>query len=379
MSDFDIPYNKPAVVGDEMTYMQDAIARGRISGDGEYSKRCHALLREMLGAAKVLLTTNCTHALDMTGLLLDLKPGDEVILPSFTFVSTANAYALRGARPVFADIRPDTLNLDEAQLESLVTPRTRAIVPVHYAGVGCEMDTILDIARRHNLEVIEDNAHGLFGTWRGRLLGSFGSMSTLSFHETKNFTCGEGGALVINGERFAERAEIVREKGTNRAKFFRGEVDRYTWVDLGSSFLPSDLLAAYLLAQLEKRQQVQARRLAQWERYNSELAEWASEHGVRLPVVPAHCVHPAHIFYLLFPGLDARQRFIGHLKERRILAVSHYVPLNISEHGRKLGGVQHCPVTEDVADRLVRLPIYYDLSADEQSRVIEAVRSFHGA
>jgi dTDP-4-amino-4,6-dideoxygalactose transaminase len=378
MSDFDIPYNKPAVVGDEMAYMQDAVARGRISGDGEYSKRCHALLREMLGAAKVLLTTNCTHALDITGLLLDLKPGDEVILPSFTFVSTANAYALRGARPVFADIRPDTLNLDEARLESLVTPRTRAIVPVHYAGVGCEMDAILDIARRHNLEVIEDNAHGLLGTYRGRLLGSFGSMSTLSFHETKNFTCGEGGALVINGERFAERAEIVREKGTNRAKFFRGEVDRYTWVDLGSSFLPSDLLAAYLLAQLEKRQQVQARRLAQWDRYRAELAEWASEHGVRLPIVPPHCVHPAHIFYLLFPGLDGRQRFIDHLKARRILAVSHYVPLNISEHGRRLGGVQSCPVSEDVADRLVRLPLYYDLSADEQARVIEAVRSFHG-
>ena len=379
MSAFDIPYNKPAVVGDEMAYMQDAVARGRISGDGEYSKRCHALLREMLGAAKVLLTTNCTHALDMTGLLLDLKPGDEVILPSFTFVSTANAYALRGARPVFADIRPDTLNLDEARLESLVTPRTRAIVPVHYAGVGCEMDAILDIARRHDLEVIEDNAHGLLGTWRGRLLGSFGSMSTLSFHETKNFTCGEGGALVINGERFAERAEIVREKGTNRAKFFRGEVDRYTWVDLGSSFLPSDLLAAYLLAQLEKRQQVQARRLAQWDRYNSELTGWGTEHGVRLPIVPPHCVHPAHIFYLLFSGLEERQRFIDHLKARRILAVSHYVPLNISEHGRKLGGVQSCPVSEDVADRLVRLPLYYDLSADEQSRVIEAVRSFHGA
>jgi len=381
MNPFDIPYNKPAVVGDEMAYMQDAVARGRISGDGEYSKRCHALLREMLGAAKVLLTTNCTHALDMTGLLLDLKPGDEVILPSFTFVSTANAYALRGARPVFADIRPDTLNLDEAQLESLVTPRTRAVVPVHYAGVGCEMDAILDIARRHNLEVIEDNAHGLLGTYRGRLLGSFGSMSTLSFHETKNFTCGEGGALVINGDRgdrFAERAEIVREKGTNRAKFFRGEVDRYTWVDLGSSFLPSDLLAAYLLAQLEKRQQVQARRLAQWDRYRAELAEWASEHGVRLPIVPPHCVHPAHIFYLLFPGLDGRQRFIDHLKARRILAVSHYVPLNLSEHGRRLGGVQSCPVAEDVADRLVRLPLYYDLSADEQSRVIEAVRSFHG-
>jgi len=376
MSPYDIPFNRPAIVGDEMRYMADAVERGRISGDGDYSQRCHALLRQELGAVKVLLTTNCTHALDMTGLLLDLQPGDEVILPSFTFVSTANAYALRGARPVFADIRPDTLNLDETRLEGLVTPRTRAVVPVHYAGVGCEMDSILAVARRHGLEVVEDNAHGLFGTYRGRLLGSFGAMSTLSFHETKNFTCGEGGALVINDPRFAERAEIVREKGTNRAKFFRGEVDRYTWVDLGSSFLPSDLLAAYLLAQLEKREEVQARRLAQWGRYRDELAEWAAEHGVRLPVVPSHCVHPAHIFYLLFPGLDARQAFIGHLKARRILAVSHYVPLHLSEHGRKLGGVQSCPVTEDVADRLVRLPIYYDLSTDDQMRIIDAVRSF---
>jgi dTDP-4-amino-4,6-dideoxygalactose transaminase len=376
MTTFDIPFNRPAVVGDEMAYMQDALARGRISGDGEYTRRCHALLQQQLGAAKVLLTTNCTHALDMTGLLLDLKPGDEVILPSFTFVSTVNAYALRGARPVFADSRPDTLNLDEAQLESLVTPRTRAIVPVHYAGVGCEMDAILDVARRHGLEVVEDNAHGLFGTWRGRLLGSFGAMSTLSFHETKNFTCGEGGALVINDPRFAERAEIVREKGTNRSKFFRGEVDRYTWVDLGSSFLPSDLLAAYLLAQLEKRDEVQARRLAQWDRYRGELADWAAEHGVRLPVVPPHCVHPAHIFYLLLPDVEARQRFIDHLKARRILAVFHYVPLHQSENGRRLGGEQHCPVAEEIADRLVRLPLYYDLSADDQSRVIEAVRSF---
>jgi dTDP-4-amino-4,6-dideoxygalactose transaminase len=378
MSTYDIPFNRPAVVGDEMAYMQDSLARGRISGDGEYTKRCQALLQKELGAPKVLLTTNCTHALDMTGLLLDIRPGDEVILPSFTFVSTVNAYALRGARPVFADIRPDTLNLDEAQLESLVTPRTRAVVPVHYAGVGCEMDAILDVARRHGLEVVEDNAHGLLGTYRGRLLGSFGALSTLSFHETKNFTCGEGGALVINEPRFAERAEIVREKGTNRSKFFRGEVDRYTWMDLGSSFLPSDLLAAYLLAQLEKREQVQARRLAQWDRYRDELADWAAEHGVRLPVVPPHCVHPAHIFYLLLPDVDARQRFIEHLKARSILAVFHYVPLHLSEHGRRLGGEQRCPVAEDVADRLVRLPLYYDLSADGQARVIEAVRSFHG-
>jgi dTDP-4-amino-4,6-dideoxygalactose transaminase len=376
MSAYDIPFNRPAIVGDEMRSMAEAVRSGKISGDGEFSQRCHAWLRQELGAVKVLLTTNCTHALDMTGLLLDLQPGDEVILPSFTFVSTANAYALRGARPVFADVRPDTLNLDETRLEGLVTARTRAIVPVHYAGVGCEMDAILAVARRRGVEVVEDNAHGLFGTYRGRLLGSFGALSTLSFHETKNFTCGEGGALVINDPRFAERAEIVREKGTNRAKFFRGEVDRYTWVDLGSSFLPSDLLAAYLLAQLEKRHEVQARRLAQWERYRDELAEWAAEHGVRLPVVPAHCVHPAHIFYLLFPALDVRQAFIGHLKARRILAVSHYVPLHLSEHGRRLGGVQSCPVAEDVADRLVRLPIYYDLSADDQTRVVDAVRSF---
>jgi dTDP-4-amino-4,6-dideoxygalactose transaminase len=378
---YDIPFNRPAIVGNEMRYMAEAVASGKISGDGVFSRRCHALLQEELKAAKVLLTTNCTHALEMSALLLDLQPGDEVILPSFTFVSTANAYALRGARPVFADVRPDTLNLDEAQLESLITPRTRAIVPVHYAGVGCEMDAILDIAQRHDLEVIEDNAHGFLGTYRGRLLGSFGALSTLSFHETKNFTCGEGGALVINDPRFAERAEIVREKGTNRSKFFRGEIDRYTWVDLGSSYLPSDMLAAYLLAQLEERERVQARRLAQWDRYREELADWAGEQGVRLPVVPPHCVHPAHIFYLLFPSLDVRQAFIEHLKARRILAVFHYVPLHLSgfgsELGRRLGGEQSCPVSADVADRLVRLPLYYDLSESDQTRVLEAVRSFH--
>jgi dTDP-4-amino-4,6-dideoxygalactose transaminase len=376
MTSYDIPFNRPALVGHEMRYMAEAVASGKISGDGGFSQRCHALLQEELRAARVLLTTSCTHALDMTGLLLDLQPGDEVILPSFTFVSTANAYALRGARPVFADIRPDTLNLDEEQLESLVTPRTRAIVPVHYAGVGCEMDAILDIARRHGLEVIEDNAHGLFGTYKGRLLGSFGAMSTLSFHETKNFTCGEGGALVINDPRFAERAEIVREKGTNRGKFFRGEVDRYTWVDYGSSYLPADLLAAFLYAQLEERETVQARRLAQWEGYRDHLAGWAEARGVRLPIVPPHCVHPAHIFYLLLPSLGARQAFIGHMKAHHVLAVSHYVPLHLSALGRRLGGVQSCPVAEDVADRLVRLPLYYDLAESDQMRVIAAVRSF---
>jgi len=372
-----IPFNRPAVVGDEHRYMREAIAAGKISGDGEFSRRCHALLAAELGAARALLTTSCTHALEMSALLLDIQPGDEVVMPSFTFVSTVNAFALRGARPVFADIRPDTLNLDEAQLPRLIGPRTRAIVPVHYAGVGCEMETILDLAGRHGIAVVEDNAHGLFGKRNGKKLGSFGCMSTLSFHETKNVTCGEGGALIINDPRYVERAEVVREKGTNRSQFFRGMVDKYTWVDVGSSYLPADLLAAFLLAQLEARERVQAARQRIWERYDRELAGWAERSGARLPVVPPDCEHPSHIFYLLLPSLAARQALIAHLKRRRILAVFHYVPLHLSEYGRKLaGGANDCPVAADVSDRLVRLPLFYDLSAEEQSRVIEAVEEF---
>jgi len=373
---YDIPFNRPAIVGEEMRYVADAVRRGRISGDGEYTRRCHRLLEQELGAPKVLLTASCTHALEMTALLLDVGPGDEVIMPSFTFVSTANAFALRGARPVFADIRPDTLNLDEAALEPLVTARTRAIVPVHYAGVGCAMDVILDVAARHRLAVVEDNAHGLFGTCEGRLLGSFGALSTLSFHETKNFTCGEGGGLVVNDPALVERAEIVREKGTNRSQFFRGEIDKYTWVDLGSSYLPSDLLAAFLYAQLEQRERVQAARQAIWQRYAEELAQWAAGYGVRLPVVPPGCEQPAHLFYLLLPSLAVRQALIEHLKRQGILAVFHYVPLHLSPYGRRLGGERSCPVAEDVADRLLRLPLFYDLAAADQGRVIDAVRSF---
>jgi dTDP-4-amino-4,6-dideoxygalactose transaminase len=377
VSDIDIPFNRPSLVGDELLYMRQAIAAGKISGDGDFSRRCHALLEQELGAAKVLLTTSCTHALEMCALLLDLAPGDEVVLPSFTFVSSVNAFVLRGARPVFADVRPDTLNLDAAQLPRLLGPRTRAIVPVHYAGVGCDMEAIAAAAEPRGIAIVEDNAHGLFGKRGGRQLGSFGCLSTLSFHETKNFTCGEGGALVINDRRYVERAEIVREKGTNRSQFFRGMVDKYTWVDVGSSYLPADLLAAFLLAQLEAREPVQAARRRIWERYARELAGWAERCGARLPVVPPDCEHPSHIFYLLLPSLAARQALIAHLRSRRILAVFHYVPLHLSEYGRKIaGGANDCPVAADVSDRLVRLPLFYELSAEEQSRVIEAVEEF---
>jgi dTDP-4-amino-4,6-dideoxygalactose transaminase len=375
--EIDIPFNRPSLVGEELRYMREAIAAGTISGDGGFSRRCQALLERELGAPRVLLTTSCTHALEMCALLLDLAPGDEVIVPSFTFVSTANAFALRGVRPVFADIRPDTLNLDESRLPELIGPRTRAIVPVHYAGVGCEMEAILALAGRHDIAVVEDNAHGLFGKRGGSKLGTFGCLATLSFHETKNVSCGEGGALIVNDARYLERAEIVRQKGTNRSQFFRGMVDRYSWVDLGSSYLPSDLLAAFLLAQLEARERIQAARRRLWERYDRELAGWAAAGGARLPVVPPGCEQPYHLFYLLLPTLGARQALITHLRRRGILAVFHYVPLHLSAYGRQAAASHRdCPVSTDVADRLVRLPLFYDLSAAEQSRVIEAVQSF---
>jgi dTDP-4-amino-4,6-dideoxygalactose transaminase len=357
--------------------MADAVRSGHASGDGPYTKKCHALLEQLLGVPKVLLTTSCTHALDMAALLLEIGPGDEVIVPSFTFVSTVNAFVLRGARPVFADIRPDTLNLDESRLEALITPRTRAIAVVHYAGVGCEMDTILEIANRYRVAVVEDNAHGLFGRYRGRYLGTFGCLATQSFHETKNLTCGEGGALLINDPQYIDRAEIVREKGTNRSRFFRGQVDKYTWVDIGSSYLPSDILAAFLYAQLEERERIQARRRHIWEFYARELRDWAEDHGVRLPVVPPHCEQPYHLFYLLLPSLEARTRLIAHLKARGILAVFHYLPLHLSPMGQRFGGKPgDCPVTEDVSDRLLRLPFYNDLTDEELAEVVEAIRAF---
>ena len=370
-----IPFNKPTFMGKELEYIQSAIQARHLSGDGSFTKKCHTLLEDALGIPKALLTTSCTHALEMSALLLDLKEGDEVIVPSFTFVSTINAFVLRGAKPVFADIRPDTLNLDESRLEALITPRTRAIVVVHYAGVGCEMDAIMEIANRHHILVIEDNAHGLFGKYKGKNLGTFGILAAQSFHETKNFTSGEGGALLINDNKYIDGAEILREKGTNRSRFFRGQVDKYTWVDVGSSYLPSDMLAAYLLAQLEVREQIQSARRGIWETYYRELGAWAEENNVQLPFVPAHCEQAYHMFYVLFPSLEKRQAAIAHLKERGILSVFHYLPLHLSPMGEKYGGkAGDCAVTERVSDQLLRLPFYTNMTEEEQTTVIDAVK-----
>jgi dTDP-4-amino-4,6-dideoxygalactose transaminase len=373
-----IPFNRARLAGKEIEYMLKAVSNMQICGDGEFTKKCHALLEEALSVRKVLLTTSCTHALEMAALLLDLSPGDEVIVPSFTFVSTVNAFVLRGARPVFIDIRPDTLNLDESRLEGLITGRTRAIVPVHYAGVGCEMDRILEIAGRHKLAVVEDNAHGLFGRYKGRFLGTFGSLATQSFHETKNFTCGEGGALLINNPAYIERAEVLREKGTDRSRFFRGLVDKYTWVDIGSSYLPSDLLAAFLYAQLEARERVQNDRRRAWMLYRETLADWAAEHSVRLPIVPPQCEQTYHMFYLLLPSVEERDALIQYLRTRLVYSVFHYVPLHLSRMGRKFGGeAGDCPVTEDVSGRLLRLPLFNDFPEDQQMRVVSALVDFH--
>lgn len=372
-----IPFNRPFFSGREFELIQEAIANWQLSGDGVFTKKCHALLEKELGVPKALLTTSCTHALEMAALLLNLKQGDEVIAPSFTFVSTVNAFVLRGARPVFIDIRPDTLNLDETKLESLITPRTKAIMVVHYAGVGCEMETIMAVARQYGLAVVEDNAHGLYGKYRDRYLGTFGELAALSFHETKNFTCGEGGALLINDPRHIERAEILREKGTNRSRFFRGEVDKYTWVDIGSSYLPSDILAAFLYAQLQARESIQSKRERIWNYYEEHLRDWAIDYGVRLPSVPSHCEQPFHMFYLLLPSLEARQALITHLNTLEINSVFHYLPLHLSSMGRRFGGkTGDCPITEEVSDRLLRLPFYNDLTEADQARVLSGLKEF---
>jgi dTDP-4-amino-4,6-dideoxygalactose transaminase len=332
-----------------------------------------------MGVPKVLLITSCTHALEMAALLLNIEPGDEVIIPSFTFVSTANAFVLRGARPVFIDIRSDTLNIDETKLEGLLTPRTKAIVPVHYAGVSSEMDEILAIAHRHGITVVEDSAHGLFGKYKGAYLGTFGHLAAQSFHETKNFTCGEGGALLINDPDYIYRAEIIREKGTNRSSFFRGEVAKYTWVDIGSSYLLSDILAAFLYAQLEGQEQIQIRRRKIWDYYYHHLSDWAQAHGVRLPVVPPYCDHPSHLFYMLLPSPEQRQALTSHLKSFGIQAAFHFLPLHLSNMGRQFGGKPgDCPVTEAVSDRLLRLPLYNDLTETDQRLVVETIKKFEG-
>ncbi len=372
-----VDFNRPTLVGKELEYIAEAIQNGHISGDGPFTKKCHALFEQELGVKKALLTTNCTHALEMMAILLDIQPGDEVIIPDFTFVSTVNAFVLRGAKPVFVDIRPDTLNLDETQLEAAITPRTKAIVPVHYAGVGCEMDAILEIANRHGVAVVEDNAHGLFGKYKGKFLGTLGDMASQSFHETKNFTSGEGGALLINQPAYVERAEIIREKGTNRSRFFRGQVDKYTWVDIGSSYLPSDILAAYLFAQLEQREKIQVHRKGLWHTYELALKDWAAKNSITLPTIPAHTEQAYHMFYLLLPDLETRQRFIMTLREQGIYTVFHYLPLHLSDMGREFGGMPGgCPVTESISDRLVRLPFHNALSGSEQEQALEAILAF---
>ena len=370
-----IPFNRPCFQGKELVYIADAIANGQISGNGPFTQRCEDLLEERLGVRKVLLTTSCTDALEMSSLLLNIGANDEVIVPSFTFVSTPNAFVLQGAKPVFIDIRPDTLNMDESLLEDLITPRTKAIVPVHYASVGCEMKVILDVAKQHDIPIVEDNAHGPLGKYNDRYLGTFGCLATQSFHETKSVTCGEGGALLINDENLIERAEILREKGTNRSHFSRGLVDKYTWVDIGSSFLPSDVLAAFLYAQLEAIDHIQEHRRRIWDYYHDNLQDWARDRGVQLPTIPDECEQSYHMFYMLMPSLEERQDLIQNLQDHQIQSVFHYLPLHLSEMGRRFGGKEgDCPVTEDVSDRLVRLPFYNELTKADQARIVDALQ-----
>jgi dTDP-4-amino-4,6-dideoxygalactose transaminase len=372
-----IPFNRSSLQGQEIDHMSQSVSIGQIAGDQSYSRKCQALLEQVLGAPKVLLTTSCTHALELAALLLDIGPDDEVIVPSFTFVSTANAFVLRGAHIAFADIRPDTLNLDENQIEPLITPRTRAIVPVHYAGVACEMDRLLTIARHHRIAIVEDNAHGLFGRYKQRWLGTLGDLATQSFHETKNITCGEGGALVVNDPAFIERAEVMREKGTNRSRFFRGQVDKYSWVDIGSSYVMSDVLAAFLYGQLEVWRQIQEKRQRIWQRYHAELRDWASARDIRCPIVPDGCEQAYHMYYLILPSFAIRQALIAFLGARGIMAVFHYLPLHLSPMGQRLGGRPGaCPVSETISDRLLRLPFFNSFDPASQGRVIDAIRDF---
>lgn len=369
-----IPFNRPSLIGTELEYIKEAVESGHISGDGNFTHKSQALIEEAIGVPKVLLTTSCTHALEIGAILLNLGPEDEVIMPSFTFVSTANAFALRGCKIKFIDIRPDTMNMDEKLLDTLITPKTKAIVPVHYGGVACEMSTICEIGQTQNIPIIEDNAHGLFAKYKGQFLGTFGIMAAQSFHETKNFSCGEGGALLINDMEYFQRAEIIREKGTNRSRFFRGEIDKYTWVDIGSSYLPSDVLAAFLYAQLTHRDEIQSKRKEIWNTYHSGLKDWAAKNEIQLPSVPEACEQPYHLFYIILPSLEHRNRLIQYLKANDILSTFHYMPLHLSDMGADYGYKQgDCPVTEDMSDRLLRLPFYNDLSKEDQSFVIDTI------
>jgi dTDP-4-amino-4,6-dideoxygalactose transaminase len=372
---FRIPFNRPFTVGTEVTYIQEAIAAGHLSGDGAFTARCSKRLEEMHGVVRALLSHSCTSALELAALLANVGPGDEVVMPSYTFVSTANAFALRGATPVFVDIRGDTLNIDENVIAQAISPRTKAIVPVHYAGVGCEMDPIIELAAKHDLLVIEDAAQGVCATYRGRPLGAIGHLGSLSFHETKNVLSGEGGALLLRDEAFVARAEILREKGTNRSAFFRGQVDKYTWVDLGSSFLPSEIVAAFLWAQLERAEELTARRLAIWGRYHDALADLEHAGFLRRPIVPQHCTHNAHMYYVLLSDANERQRVIRELAAAGIGAVFHYVPLHDAPAGRKYGlASSPLPVTTSISEKLLRLPIWAGIEP-HLDEVIEQVRA----
>lgn len=369
-----IPFNKPYMTGRELWHIAQAHTNGHLAGDGSFTRNCHAWLEARTSTQKALLTHSCTAALEMAAILADIQPGDEVIMPSYTFVSTANAFVLRGGVPVFVDIHPDTLNIDETRIEAAITSRTKAIVPVHYAGVACEMDAIMAIAARHNLLVIEDAAQGIMSTYKGRALGSIGHMGCLSFHETKNIISGEGGAILINDERFAERAEIIREKGTNRSQFFRGQVDKYTWVDIGSSYLPGEIIAAFLWAQMEEADDITHRRLAIWDIYQEAFAALEQSGSVRRPIVPSELQHNAHMYYLLMPDLEKRTALIGRLKSVEINAVFHYVPLHSSPAGRRYGRVSaDLSITDSVSERLVRLPLWVGLTETDQMRVVEEI------
>lgn len=374
-----ISFNVPPCVGNEINFIQDAVLNEKkISGDGKYTKLCNDWLERKTGSRKVLLTTSCTHATEMAAILSDIRLGDEVIMPSYTFVSTANAFVLRGAKVVFVDIRPDTMNIDEKLIEPAITSRTKAIVPVHYAGVSCEMDVIMDIAKRHHLMVIEDAAQGVMSEYKGKALGSIGDFGCYSFHETKNYSMGEGGAILIKNEDMVEHAEIIREKGTNRSKFFRGEIDKYTWVDSGSSYLPGELNAAYLYAQLERANEIYENRMQAWKRYYEGLEEMQNKERIQLPKIPSGCKHNAHMFYIKTRDLKERTELIRYLKSNEIMSVFHYVPLHSAPAGRKYGKFHGEDIyTTQESERLLRLPLYYKLDVDDQNRVIEFVNKFY--
>ena len=373
-----IHFNIPPYVGSELEYIKEAVEKHKICGDGEYTKKCNAWIEKKTGTAKALLTTSCTHALEMAALLCNIQPGDEVILPSYTFVSTADAFVLRGATAVFVDIRPDTMNIDETLIEAAITEKTKAIVPVHYAGVSCEMDTIMDIAKRHNCYVVEDAAQGIMSTYKGKALGTIGDYGCFSFHETKNYSMGEGGALLIQDANNLEMAEIIREKGTNRSKFFRGQIDKYTWVEAGSSYLPSELNAAYLFAQLEKADEVNENRVNSWNKYYESLKPLAEAGKIELPVIPEGCVHNAHMFYIKTKDLDERTAFISFMKENDVGCAFHYIPLHSAPAGKKFGRFAgEDKFTTKESERLVRLPMYYGLTDADHQKICEKIKEFY--